>query len=360
MDGNHKDLYIRDTHQHTSSARLDKRVQLAAQPVTTEKRNTPKPWMVEEDNRLIERANSIWSSGMAKIDLVNAPSLALGGRTSESIRKRLSKLGWLPRSSGINEDLAVPEPIQTSPEPVSMKTPPMEEVNFSEEWKRGMLANAFARLEDPRLGATELKIIITDLLNGVKTKEEAIEAFEHHELHVFPVKWVSVPGRKTTRSKPKSNKQRRRFQYVNIQRLYRFYMAARTILDGHWREGYTSSNCMGEELEKYWVHILAAKGESEPVTWDSEVPVHWDILKQIGGSEVTEALRSMTSSAAVPDMVSEKELLLWHQDSLASLFNIILAIEAMPSTLSSARFTFVPKVEQLKSQDTGEKDAGES
>lgn len=53
----------------------------------------------------------------------------------------------------------------------------------------------------------------------------------------------------------------------------------------------------------------------------------------------------MKNTATGPDKVSASNLLMWHRESIASLYNIFLALEIMPATLSAARVTFIPKVE---------------
>ena len=51
----------------------------------------------------------------------------------------------------------------------------------------------------------------------------------------------------------------------------------------------------------------------------------------------------MRNTAVGPDKVSANNLLTWHQESIASLYNLLLALEVMPTTLSAARVTFIPK-----------------
>lgn len=71
----------------------------------------------------------------------------------------------------------------------------------------------------------------------------------------------------------------------------------------------------------------------------------WEMLNPITASDVTEVLRGMRNTAVGPDKLSAKELLKWHQGSIAGLLNVILAVEALPSSLSAARVAFIPKGE---------------
>ncbi len=57
----------------------------------------------------------------------------------------------------------------------------------------------------------------------------------------------------------------------------------------------------------------------------------------------------MGNIAVGMDRMSAKELLTWHQSSLAGFCNMILALETMPPSLANARVTFIPKVELSES-----------
>lgn len=69
------------------------------------------------------------------------------------------------------------------------------------------------------------------------------------------------------------------------------------------------------------------------------------VVAPVEAEEVTEALPAMGHSAAGMDRITANKVLKGHQPSVAGLFNIILATEVLPTTLSSVRMTFLPKVE---------------
>lgn len=53
----------------------------------------------------------------------------------------------------------------------------------------------------------------------------------------------------------------------------------------------------------------------------------------------------MCNSAVGMDKLSAKDLLSWVQASIAGIYNLMLATESNPKTLSTDRVTFIPKTE---------------
>ncbi len=121
--------------------------------------------------------------------------------------------------------------------------------------------------------------------------------------------------------------------------------AAKTILKGRWEEAYKEQK-QAEGLEDYWAKIYAGTCHSEdPAPTTERAEPKWEILSPITAEELTDALKGMGNTAMGMDRTSAKELLTWHQSSLAGFCNIILALETMPPSLANARVTFIPKVE---------------
>ncbi len=101
-----------------------------------------------------------------------------------------------------------------------------------------------------------------------------------------------------------------------------------------------------EGMEDYWENIYAEGVSAEdppPITERAEPK--WEIISPITAEELTGALRGMGNTAMGMDRKSAKELLTWHQSSLAGFCNMILALETMPPSLANARVTFILKVE---------------
>lgn len=74
----------------------------------------------------------------------------------------------------------------------------------------------------------------------------------------------------------------------------------------------------------------------------------WAVVAPIVAEEVMAALRGLRKSAVGVDKITAKNLLTWHQPSLASLLNILMAVEFLPSTLARARVTLIPKIDVPK------------
>ncbi len=104
-------------------------------------------------------------------------------------------------------------------------------------------------------------------------------------------------------------------------------MLQKTNLEGRWKEGQQQV----EGMEEYWANIYPGTGLSEdpaPITERAEPK--WEMLSPITAKEITGALKGMGNTAVGMDRMSAKELLTWHQSSLASFCNMILALETTP------------------------------
>ncbi|KAF4071516.1 hypothetical protein AMELA_G00274190 [Ameiurus melas] len=71
----------------------------------------------------------------------------------------------------------------------------------------------------------------------------------------------------------------------------------------------------------------------------------WEILTPISERKVTDALWGMGATAVGLDKVEVKDLLHWHQPTLAGYLNLILALEELPKILTTARVVFLQKQE---------------
>ncbi len=171
-----------------------------------------------------------------------------------------------------------------------------------------------------------------------------MKLLKEHTAKIFPTRWLPAPpSGKVLRS----NKQLRRARYASIQRLYKLRRkdAAKTILEGRWKDTYKDKHRV-DGLEEYWTKVYAGTGHSdEPVLTTEKGEQRWEILSPITATEIEDALKGMGNSAVGMDRVSSRDLLRWHQPSLAGFCNVILALETMPSSLANARVTFIPKVE---------------
>ncbi|ROL43077.1 hypothetical protein DPX16_9153 [Anabarilius grahami] len=88
-------------------------------------------WTKEQDETLIETANLLWRPEMLKKEIAQALSGQIGGRTAESIRTLLQKLGWSPRVTSLPEATTISDRYQhtrtsieiTRPRPCSTAMP---------------------------------------------------------------------------------------------------------------------------------------------------------------------------------------------------------------------------------------------
>ncbi len=294
-------------------------------------------------------------------------------RTTEAIRKRLQKVNWTPRhetSQGEPSLVAASQRPEGSPIPPheppilamsaqtsmldqsiplqnDIVTPISAQPVEVESWRKDMLEKAYQSIEDSRIQPEKLRNLIRSILEGQQTKAEGAKLFKEHAAKVFPTRWRPTVPKRTLGKKPRSNKQIRRAMYANIQKLYKLRKkdAAKTILEGRWKEAYKGQEQV-EGMEDYWEKIYAEGVPAEdtpPITERAEPK--WEIISPITAEELTGALRGMGNTAMGMDRNSAKELLTWHQSSLAGFCNLILALETMPPSLANARVTFIPKVE---------------
>ncbi len=309
--------------------------------------------------------------GMTKRELANKLHSRFRTRTVEAIRKRLQTLEWtVPtvvhqrepssvyrphRPEGSPSSLSPPPQLATSPQTVMLvqSTPLQEDTGTSrvvqpvnvEQWRKDMLEKAYHSLKSDRFQPERLRKWILDILEGRLTKLEGVKLLKEHTEKIFPTRWLPAPPLRTSGKVLRSNKQLRRARYASIQRLYKLRRkdAAKTILEGRWKDAYKDKHRV-DGLEEYWTKVYAGTGHSdEPVLTTEKGEQRWKILSPITATEIEDALKGMGNSAVGMDRVSSRDLLRWHQPSLAGFCNVILALETMPSSL--VRVTFIPKVE---------------
>ncbi len=334
---------------------------------------TVKHWSEDEDNLLTDEATKIWMLGMTKRELAIKLHSHFRTRTVEAIRKRLQTLEWtVPTVVHQREPSPVYRPHSPEGSPTSLSPPPqlamspqtailvqstplledtvtprvIQPVNV-EQWRKDMLKKAYHSLKSDRFQPEKLRKWILDMLEGRLTKLEGVKLLKEHTALIFPTKWLPAPPLRTSGKVLRSNKQLRRARYATIQRLYKLRRkdAAQTILEGRWKEAYKDKRRV-DGLEEYWTDVYAGTGHSEEKALTTEKgEQRWEILSPITATEIEDALKGMRNSAVGMDRVSARDLLGWHQPSLAGFCNIILALETMPSSLANARITFIPKVE---------------
>ncbi|CAM4574444.1 unnamed protein product [Leuciscus chuanchicus] len=304
-----------------------------------------KVWSQEEDHELLEQAGRIWREGMLKKDLVTSLQPFFIHRSLEAIRNRVQKLGWptketsveverRDRATSINPDEVPRRSYSTQPSSLPLGDQQLSMV----QWRREILAGIRDQLREPGVGAKELGPMVEDLLEDrilIQKASEFVEDYDQEGLR---------------KKKPVSNRQRRRLQYAYIQRMYRTKRrdAASVILEGCWKYAYLGTTVTVEHLEDFWANTMEVGSEEECQEVAEAANVHWPILAPIEVDEVTTVLRGLVHSAVGMDKISAKELLAWHQPSLASFMNIMLATESLPSTLARARVTFIPKTDTPK------------
>ncbi len=136
-------------------------------------------------------------------------------------------------------------------------------------------------------------------------------------------------------------------RYAHTQRLYKLKRkdAANSILEGRWGEEYRGLDREVNGVEEYWAKVYVTNiNDGEP--WSASPQTVNDIKRKVMAPVTAEvALRSMGRTSAGMDKLSLQEVLTWHLPSLAGLLDIILATEKLPSSLATARVTFLPKVE---------------
>ncbi|KAF4084524.1 hypothetical protein AMELA_G00129730 [Ameiurus melas] len=89
----------------------------------------------------------------------------------------------------------------------------------------------------------------------------------------------------------------------------------------------TKDRCLPETIEDIEGTRCGAMDQEEQA---------WEILTPISENEVTEALRGMGATVVGLDKVEVKDLLQWHQPTLAGYLNLILALEELPKILTTA------------------------
>ncbi len=149
-------------------------------------------------------------------------------------------------------------------------------------WSSGedMLEKAYHSLESDRFQPERLRKWILDILEGRLTKLEGAKLLKEHTAKIFPTRWLPAPPIRTSGKMPRSNKQLRRARYASIQRLYKLRRndAAKTILEGRWKDAYKEKHRV-DGLEEYWTKVYAGTGHSDdPALTTEKAEQRWEIL----------------------------------------------------------------------------------
>lgn len=146
------------------------------------------------------------------------------------------------------------------------------------------------------------------------------------------------------REKPK---ELRRRQYASVQRLFNISRkdAATAILNGSWREAGHGTPREPPGLADYWAEVMGKKGPPAKICAASTGEQYWALLHPIEVEELRGSLKSLTKSAVGMDKVTASNLLAWHLPSLASLMDLILLTENLPTPLATARISMIPKMQ---------------
>ncbi|KAA0702523.1 hypothetical protein E1301_Tti021511 [Triplophysa tibetana] len=115
--------------------------------------------------------------------------------------------------------------------------------------------------------------------------------------------------------------------------------AATAVLNGSWREAAHGPPRKLPGLAEFWAKVMGEKGPPAKINAKSTGEQHWALLDPIGVEELRKSLKSLTKSAVGMDKVTANNLLAWHLPSLASLMNLILPTENLPTPLATARIT---------------------
>lgn len=305
---------------------------------------------------------------MGKKELADLLTNYFSGRTSEAIRRRLQKLNWrhpdlsshapderTHNTTGVVENTSEPTggglTISTTlSDGAEAESGSGREIMEEEGWRRAMLETALEQLEDSRVESGSLKHIAYELLGNRLSIAQAAGKVENLTKKSMPLKWKVGQRKMVKRGRPQSNKDIRRARYAHIQRLYNLKRkdAANCVLKGQWREAYKGLDQEVDGVNEYWAKVYGTSsndGEPGNKSQRETSAVKWTIITPITAEEISAALQGMRDTSAGMDRLTAKELLSWHVPSLAGLLNIILATEALPSSLAAARVTFLPKVE---------------
>lgn len=304
-------------------------------------------WTVEEEGLLRASANSCWKPGMLKKDLLSLVRASLLHRTADALAKRLTAIKWTPPTELLHPIPQLPppptQPLNLTSSPCPLRT---AGADLYAEWKTRMTDIILRDLREPPTHADRLRAITLSLRDNRITISDGAKAIEEEVNHIFPVLWQSKEHHPALKYLPGKPKELRRRQYANIKRLLNTNRkdAATAVLDGSWRMPSRGTSLEPPDLVDFWTNILGKEGPPPKIRRSAHGDNHWALLDPISVEELRGSRRSLTKSAVGMDKISVPTLLSWHLPSLASLLNLFLLTEHLPSTLAKARITLIPKV----------------
>lgn len=304
-------------------------------------------WTHKEEDLLRAAADLAWEEGMTKKDLASRVKTNLPHRSMEAIKKRLINIQWTPPAGP--RTTILPPPLQPTPAANATKptpSPPTPAVpDLYDQWRRRMLTTILNDLREPITQATALRETALSLLNNRISTSETAVAVEEQVNMIFPLMWLRKEPRPAKEHRLEKPKELRRHEYASIQRLLNTNRkdAATAVLEGSWRIPSQGETREPPGLYDAWGVILGKEGPPPNYKRLATGAKYWDIMEPISEKELRESLKTLTNSAAGMDKQSASSLLTWHLPSLASLLNLFLVTESLPSTLAHARITLIPK-----------------
>ncbi|MGL4349282.1 MAG: reverse transcriptase domain-containing protein, partial [Plesiomonas shigelloides] len=201
-------------------------------------------------------------------------------------------------------------------------------------------------LREPPLHADRLRAITLSLMENRISISEGAKAVEDEVAKIFPMLWHSKQHCLTVIQPLGKPRELRRRQYANIQKMLSTSRkdAAKAVLDGSWRMPSQVKSRESPELIDFWAKVLGKEGPPPRTRRSEPADDHWALLEPISVEELRDSLSNLGTSAVGLDKLSAPTLLSWHLPSLASLLNLFLLTEHLPSTLAKARITLIPKV----------------
>ena len=178
--------------------------------------------------------------------------------------------------------------------------------------------------------------------DDLRSLQNSLEDFAQHH---FPATWKRRIHRTQSRSSIMNNKTFRRLQYSHVQRLYRNRRsdAAKTILDGRWRNAFLENNDIFPNFTSYWKETLSGDSPTDDRPPRMVLPEITRLIDPITPEEVSSAITGLMGSASGMDHITPIQLRQMPSTSLAAFFNLMLASGYIPRSLNTARLTFVPK-----------------
>nr|CAJ00246.1 TPA: polyprotein [Schistosoma mansoni] len=214
--------------------------------------------------------------------------------------------------------------------------------------QRGKLLRASASLLQSSCTRIRSSSLLAFLQNeSTLMDEEHVSTFlNSHAEFVFPRTWTpSRPKHPSHAPANVSRKKRRKIEYAHIQRLFhhRPKDASNTVLDGRWRNPYVANHSMIPDFDCFWTTVFTKTNSPDSREITPIIPMTPSLIDPILPSDVTWALKEMHGTAGGIDRLTSYDLMRFGKNGLAGYLNMLLALAYLPTNLSTARVTFVPK-----------------